>query len=121
MTNDKQFEEWFENCPFRKEFVYGEDIDWFKDVFLSARKPLEEEIERLLVSNSVNILTVREDEKIMSSAEISRLKAEVKGITRTLVDPEEFCRFLEMEGYLDCDWYTEEPTILQRWRERNGK
>jgi len=30
---------------------------------------------------------------------------------------EEFCRFLEKEGYLDADWYAEEPTAIQRFIE----
>lgn len=39
----------------------------------------------------------------------------VEKMMRGLVDIEEFCRWLEKEGYLDSDWWAEPPTVLERW------
>lgn len=32
---------------------------------------------------------------------------------------EDFCRFLEKAGYLDSDWYSEEPTAIDRYLEED--
>ena len=37
------------------------------------------------------------------------------------VDIEEFCRWLEKWGYLDCDWWAEEPTVLDKWARHKSK
>lgn len=36
-----------------------------------------------------------------------------EGEEATLLDA--FLRFAEKESYLDCDWWSEEPTLLERW------
>ena len=38
---------------------------------------------------------------------------------RELLDA--FCRFLEKCGYLDCDWWAEEPKAIDRWYEHQAK
>lgn len=35
--------------------------------------------------------------------------------SRDLILLEEFCRFLESAGYIDSDWYAEEPTAIDRF------
>jgi len=46
-----------------------------------------------------------------------------EGAEKELSDEQidQFCRWLEKEGYLDSDWYGEEPTVIQRWRSRIEK
>ena len=46
----------------------------------------------------------------------TRKLAVVAWNTRSDSELEEFCRFAEKEGYLDCDWYAEEPKLIDRYR-----
>jgi hypothetical protein len=46
--------------------------------------------------------------------------AKMRGGEVKLLD--DFCRFAEKTGYLDCDWYAEKPTLIDRfWMDRMGQ
>ena len=34
---------------------------------------------------------------------------------------EDFCKFLEKHGFLDSDWWCEQPTAIERYREHQNK
>lgn len=61
-------------------------------------------------------------EKIIKLLEQKNTRiAELEEKQKSLVDIETFCRWLERQSYLDCDWWAEKPTVLQRWAEHIGK
>ena len=64
-------------------------------------------------------LPMTEDEKTYE-AYIEMLQREILTLRmerQTLLDA--FCRFAESEGYLDSDWWSESPTLIEKWENRN--
>jgi hypothetical protein len=55
-----------------------------------------------------------------ATEEVVRLRQEISASKIGLLsDLEVFCRWLEHKGYLDSDWWSERPTVLDQFAELN--